>query len=113
MKRITSRVRMRRAILFAFSFFVTAFACLAADYYVSPQGTADNDGSFTRPWNLAKAFGHGGLDPGPKPGDTVWIRGGSYRGVYEVHSSGIPGRPVIYRGYPGERATLDGGSDDR
>lgn len=43
-----------------------------------------------------------------QPGDTVWIRGGTYTGTYRFTRGGTAGNVVIYRAYPGERATIDG-----
>lgn len=41
-------------------------------------------------------------------GDTVWLRGGTYRGAYRTALDGAPGRWIVFRQYPGERATIDG-----
>jgi len=43
-----------------------------------------------------------------KPGHTVWLRGGIYRGDYECLISGAEKQPVYFRPYPGETVTLDG-----
>ena len=77
-----------------------------AGYFVSSSGTSSGDGSKARPWDLTTAFaGAGGKI---HAGDTVWIRGGNYQGVYRSAVSGAIGQPVVFRGYPNERATLDG-----
>ncbi|HMG17766.1 MAG TPA: Ig-like domain-containing protein [Gemmatimonadales bacterium] len=77
-----------------------------AGYHVSPSGTSGGDGSADRPWDLATALsGAGGR---VQPGDTVWLRTGTYRGVYRASVSGAAGKPVVFRQYPNERATLDG-----
>jgi len=44
-----------------------------------------------------------------RPGDTIWLRGGTYRGTFASSLTGTAGAPVKVRQYPGERATLDGG----
>jgi hypothetical protein len=75
-------------------------------YHVAPGGTSTGDGSATRPWSLASALtGAGGRI---QPGDTVWLRAGTYRGDFRSSVAGAPGRPVVFRQYPGERATVDG-----
>jgi hypothetical protein len=89
----------------------TALLLSAAEYYVSPTGTDSGDGSISKPLSLGKALGHGGVSSPARPGDTVWLRGGTYTGTYEVHVSGAPGKPIIFRQYPGERARLDSGSN--
>jgi hypothetical protein len=83
-----------------------------ADRFVTTTGRADADGSIADPWSIAKAFGHG-MAPGAQPGDTVWIRGGTYSGSFEIHASGSAASPIIFRAYPGERVRFDGGSDGR
>jgi hypothetical protein len=74
---------------------------------VAPGGSSGNDGSVDRPWDLATALrgGSGRVEPG----DTIWVRGGTYRGSFTSTVSGTAGSPVVIRGYPGERAILDGG----
>jgi len=81
-------------------------AVVHAGYYVSPNGSSGGDGTEARPWDMGTAFaGAGGKI---QAGDTVWIRGGTYKGVFQSAVSGAVGKPVVYRQYPGERATLDG-----
>ena len=77
-----------------------------AGYYVAPNGTSSADGSSAHPWDFASALN--GANGRIQPGDTVWIRGGQYKGVYRSSASGAAGNPVVFRGYPNERATLDG-----
>jgi hypothetical protein len=73
----------------------------------SPKGSPTGSGGIERPWDLqtALAGGNGKV----QPGDTVWLRGGTYRGTFTASVSGSPGAPVVVRQYPGERATIDGG----
>src|SRR5207253_1789267 len=77
-----------------------------AGYYVSPTGSATNAGSMAAPWNLATALA--GASGRILPGDTVWLRGGTYPGAFRSSASGAPGAPVVFRQYPGERAIIDG-----
>lgn len=75
-------------------------------YFVSPTGSASGDGSIGRPWNLATALAHPAV---VRAGDTLWLRGGTYRGEFTSTLRGQAGRPVVVRQYPGERAIVDGG----
>jgi hypothetical protein len=74
-------------------------------HYVSPSGSRTGDGTTARPWDLATALAGGGGRIAP--GDTVWLRGGTYRGAIESRVHGAPGAPVVVRQYPGERAVID------
>jgi hypothetical protein len=75
-------------------------------YYVAPNGLATNDGSYSRPWNILTALtGAGGR---VQPGDTIWVRSGTYTGDLRGGVSGVSGKPVVVRQYPNERATIDG-----
>lgn len=74
-------------------------------HYTAPDGSSSGDGTRSRPWDLATALagGRGTV----QPGDTIWVRGGTYRGAFTSTVSGRSGRPVVVRQYPGERATVD------
>jgi hypothetical protein len=75
-------------------------------YYVSPAGANGGDGSSANPWSLTTALagGNGAI----RPGDTLWLREGVYSGALRTSLAGAPGLPIVFRQYPGERATLDG-----
>ena len=80
----------------------------AADFYASPTGTsstAAGTGTFANPWNLGTALAH---PAAVHPGDTIWLRGGTYRGTFASYLTGTSGAPIKVRQYPSERATLDG-----
>src|SRR5258705_10764463 len=51
-------------------------------YYASPSGSSGGDGSQQGPWDLrtALAGGNGKV----QPGDTVWLRAGTYKGPFTV-----------------------------
>src|SRR5439155_8228681 len=76
-------------------------------HYVSPTGSATGDGSSAQPWDLATALS--GAAGKIQPGDTVWLRGGTYTPTAPLVSSvaGAPGAPVVVRRYAAERAVLD------
>jgi hypothetical protein len=85
-------------------FLAAALWLTAAEFHVSPAGTPGGDGSAARPWDLATALS--GAGP-VRPGDTLWLRGGTYRGGFESRLNGTAERRVTVRQYPGERAILD------
>jgi len=76
-----------------------------AGYYASVSGSSSGDGSMDRPWDLPTALANSGK---VQPGDTVWIRGGTYHGNYRSMLTGTASAPVVVRQYPGERAIIDG-----
>jgi hypothetical protein len=43
-----------------------------------------------------------------KPGDTIWLRGGTYKGKFAGVLRGTAAAPIVVRAYPGERVTIDG-----
>src|SRR2546423_2018682 len=75
-------------------------------FYASPTGSSAGNGSTNNPWDLSTALagGSGRI----QAGDTVWMRGGTYRGDFRTALAGARGRPIVFRQYPGERATIDG-----
>lgn len=74
------------------------------EYFVAPDGTPEGRGTRGAPWDLRSVLSV--RHPVP-PGSVVWLRGGTYRGPQVCKLSGEPGRPVILRAFPGERATID------
>ena len=78
-----------------------------AGWYVAPNGSSGGAGSSASPWSLAYALSGGGSKI--QPGDTVWLRGGTYNaGALNATLRGAPGSPVIVREYPGEHAAVNG-----
>lgn len=78
----------------------------ATSYHVGPAGTPGGPGTTAQPWSLAFALaGAGGR---LLPGDTVWLRGGAYPGRFQTALAGRPDAPIVFRAWPGERATIDG-----
>ena len=78
----------------------------SASSYVAVNGSSQNDGSEARPWSLD--FALSGADGAVRAGDTIWVRGGTYKGQFRSTVRGASGRPVVVRQYPGERVILDG-----
>lgn len=76
----------------------------SADFYVAPTGTPAGDGTLTNPWDLATALSHPSQ---VQPGDTIWLRGGTYRGIFTSYLTGTAGQPIVVRSYPNEWAVID------
>jgi hypothetical protein len=79
-----------------------------AQYYVTPAGVGA--GTLASPGSLATAMGHTGWAAAIAPGDTVFLRAGTYENgaeVMQVQFSGANGRLVTWRNYPNERAVID------
>ena len=76
-------------------------------YYMSTTGSDSNTGSITSPWKtIASASAK------LKPGDTLYVRGGTYtgQGGYIWNSvSGTSTAPITLKAYPGETPVFDGG----
>jgi hypothetical protein len=77
-----------------------------AGYYAATSGTSAGDGSQSRPWDLATALAGGGGRV--QPGDTIWVRAGTYYAPFRSTVSGNATAPVVIRAYPRERAVIDG-----
>lgn len=92
--------------LFLLGLFLTVQkSATAAIYYVSPNGNDANPGTIDLPWQTVNRSVTGRL-----PGDTVYLRGGSYHEQVSVSSSGTATQPIVIAGYPGEVAAIDGNS---
>ncbi len=75
-------------------------------FHVTPDGKPTGDGSLTNPWDIQTAM----LQPAAvKPGDTIWIHGGTYvpDGKVMVHLQGEKDKPIIARNWNNERVTLN------
>lgn len=84
---------------------VAPVASTARAFYVATSGSSAGDGSAARPWSLAAALAQ---PAAVQPGDTVWVRGGTYRGDVVSNLTGTADKPIIVRQAAGERATIDG-----
>ncbi|MGA2659825.1 MAG: hypothetical protein ABSH34_20165 [Verrucomicrobiota bacterium] len=95
---------MKRLGLFVIASLAGILTMCAAEHYAAPEATARGNGSKAKPWRLQTALAQ---PEAIKPGDTVWLRGGTYRGAFMSQLTGKPNQPILVRQYPGERATLD------
>lgn len=76
-----------------------------AGYYVAANGSSGGNGSISSPWDLASVLSG---NKGVTAGDTVWVRGGTYRGQFINYMNGNSSQQIVVRQYPRERATIDG-----
>jgi len=95
-----------------FSYLVPATACVAmwaanahaADRYVSPSGSDSNAGTLLSPYmTIQKAA------TVAQPGETVFIRAGTYRETVVPAKSGTSSAPITFSSYNGEEVILSGG----
>jgi hypothetical protein len=79
-------------------------------WVVSSDGAegADIAGTMNQPWSLA--YAGKGADGRIQPGDTVWLRGGTYRAQegFTISFDGALCQPVKWKAAPNESFTLDG-----
>jgi hypothetical protein len=78
-------------------------ASAGRSFYVSPSGSDTAAGSVSAPWRTVQKA----LDT-LQPGDTAYLRGGTYSTWVTMSRSGTASAPITVRSYPGERATLTG-----
>jgi len=83
----------------------SAAAARGAEFYAAPGGAPGADGSRARPWDLATALAQ---PPRMRPGDTLFLLPGVYRGEFRAILRGRPGSPIVVAAAPGARATIDG-----
>jgi hypothetical protein len=81
---------------------ISAEAGAAAEYHVSPTGTAAGKGTAASPWSLGKA------NASVVAGDVVLLHKGTYREAIRPARSGLLGRPVTFAAAPGERPRITG-----
>ena len=69
----------------------------------APQGNDRSDGTVNTPW---KTINHSLTQL--KPGDTLYLRGGTYFENVYCAVAGTEKAPITIRSYPKERAIIDG-----
>ena len=105
--RVTANRPGQTSVLATYGGTAATATVIVAGWFASPTGSSTGDGS-RRPWDLQTALNGG--NGAVHPGDTIWLRGGTYAGTYTTALSGTPTAPVVVRQYRGERATIDGGT---
>jgi hypothetical protein len=79
----------------------------AADWYVAADVPDEGTGTIQASWTLRTALEGGRSKSRVRPGDTIWVRGGTYRGTFTCYFAGESGKPILLRNYRDERVTLD------
>jgi hypothetical protein len=95
-----------RCLLITLLLFSFVPAGMAALYYISPSGSDSNPGTFDLPFlTLTKAVGLSTLIPG----DTIYVRGGTYAVGSTISISKIGTKDSLYHlfAYPGERPVFN------
>lgn len=105
MNRNMTPLRMRAifALVVGAWFFWGAGLLFGATYYVATDGNDSNPGTIGSPFETVTK-GAGVL----QPGDTLYVRGGTYYQTAWAPSSGTAASPVTISGYPGETVVMDG-----
>src|SRR5947209_18601327 len=75
---------------------------LLSTWYVSPMGSDANPGSRVKPFQTIQHAADLA-----QPGDTVFLRRGTYREAVVSPTSGTAGAPIIFWPYKRETVTLD------
>lgn len=81
----------------------TASGKATGPFFVSPAGSDSNPGTKARPWKTVQHAADRLL-----PGQTVFLRAGTYRERVLPARSGTAGRYITYAAYPGEAPVIDG-----
>ena len=76
---------------------------LLSTYYVATDGSDTNAGSIEYPFRSIQRAADL-----VQPGDTVLVRGGTYRETVTPARSGTPGAPITFRSYRNESVTVSG-----
>lgn len=105
--RIASCVLLSLAVFFVFPLSLA----VAAEAFVSPTGSAQGDGTMTRPWSLFETLKN--PPTAIRPGDTVYLLPGTYvapdRGYFFSRLAGEANSYITVRPHNGGRATIVGG----
>jgi len=93
--------RFRRATALTALAIVSLGASVAfgANDYAALTGCSTANGSIMSPWDLQTA-----LNKSFAPGDTLFLRGGTYKGTFTSHLKGNSTSPIHVKQYPGEAA---------
>lgn len=96
------RIRVER-LLALISLLAYALPSCADDYYVGIDGSDDNPGTEQRPWRTIR-----GANENLGPGDTVFIKNGTYKDSIGPSRSGeSEDSRIIYKAYPGHKPIVD------
>jgi len=94
-----------------------AVQAAGGEFFVTPQGKAQGNGSRLLPWDIKTAVADNtktqNVNNVVRPGDTIWLRGGTYgtgsNWGATSYLTGESNKPIVLRQYSGERAVINGG----
>ena len=72
-------------------------------YFVSPQGSDRNPGTIARPFKTIQKCAEL-----VRPGETCWLRRGTYRETVRPAASGTSTKPITFKAYQQEQVTISG-----
>ena len=72
-------------------------------YFVSPQGSDSNPGTLARPFKTIQKCAEL-----VRPGETCWLRKGTYRETVRPIASGTKSKPITFAAYQKEPVTISG-----
>lgn len=84
-------------------FLMLASPTWATDYYVATNGNDGAAGTLSAPWRTIQKAANS-----VRAGDTVFVRGGTYREYVRISANGTAGSRITFQSYPGETAIIDG-----
>ena len=100
---------LRNILVLSTIFLLMILQVQASIFYVSVKGSPQGNGGANAPWDLRTALS----DPrAVKPGDTIYILGGIYKGNFTSTLEGTVQNPIIVKNAPGERVIIDGNRRD-
>ncbi len=82
---------------------IAAEAASGNEFFVTSDGQDTNPGTKEQPW---RTITH--ANKTLQPGDTLYIRAGTYNEVIEPFRSGEPGKPITYTNYADEEVVIRG-----
>ncbi len=89
---------------------VLTISLSAQGIHVAVDGSPQGDGTIERPLNFTTICGNGGgvNHPRVQPGDTIFLHGGTYKGLHWLQLYGLNEAPITVMPYQNERVIFDG-----
>lgn len=94
---------MKKNLIFAFFLIQFGFFTICAQIYVSPEASNKGIGSLGNPFSTVDR-----AIQIAKPGDTIYLREGTYRETVNLKISGTKDRPIRIEAYQNEKPVFDG-----
>ncbi|MGF1588240.1 MAG: hypothetical protein ACFCU7_03180 [Pleurocapsa sp.] len=98
-------IKKLRVIVFGIGIFASLAmsGCESPGYFVSPNGSDDNPGTIDRPFKTVQKCADA-----VQPGETCWLRKGTYRETIQPRFSGSSEKPIVFAAYKNEQVTISG-----